>query len=257
MINPAFMLLGDKAEPFAWFPESASTFAETSDWLFNFITAVCLVFFVAIVACLFFFAWRYHKPKGMQAESQVSHNTPLELAWSILPSILLVGMFYVGAKGFLDQRTPPEGAYQVAVNAKSWSWLMSYGSGTYHPELHILVNEPTKLTMRSDDVIHSLYIPAFRAKKDVVPGRYNYMWFQPTVANEQVDAEVLKNATELNKGQPWDYDRWQFTPDGYRFFDLYCAEYCGKDHSMMQTAVVVHKTQEDLDAWIKKIQQSR
>ncbi len=260
MITPTLTLLGDYTDDFAWFPESASTFAELSDGLFNFITVICLLFFVPIAFCLFYFAWKYHKPKGAAAESQVSHNTPLELAWSILPSILLVYMFYVGAKGYLDQRTPPQGAFQVDVNAKSWAWLMGYGGGTFHPELHILVNEPTKLTMRSDDVIHSLYVPAFRAKKDVVPGRYNYMWFQPTVASQKVDEETLKKAQELYKGQPWDYDRkWnvdgkevQFTRDGYTFFDLYCAEYCGKDHSMMQTVVVVHKTREDLDAWIKE-----
>ena len=248
----AFMLLGDYTDRFAWFPESASTFAPLNDYLFAFISIICLLFFVAIAYCLFYFAWKFHKPKGEPAESQVSHNTPLEVAWSVLPSILLVYMFYVGAKGYLDQRTAPEGADQVEVTAKSWSWLMGYGGGTYHPELHIMVNEPTKLTMRSDDVIHSLFVPAFRAKKDVVPGRYNYMWFQPTVASEKVDEATLKQAQEVQKGQPWDYDRWQFTPDGYRFFDLYCTEYCGKDHSIMQTVVVVHKSREDLNAWIKE-----
>lgn len=260
MTTQAFQLLGDYTNTFSWFPEAASTFAELNDWLFGFISTVCLIFFVAIAYCLFYFAYKYQKPKGEPAESQVSHNTPLELAWSILPSILLIWMFYVGAKGYLDQRTPPEGAYQVGLNAKSWAWLMSYGRGTFHPELHIVVDEPTKLTMRSDDVIHSVFIPAFRVKKDVVPGRYNYMWFQPTVASEKVDEATLKKAQDLYKGQQWDYHRrWnvggkevQFTPDGYTFFDLYCTEYCGKDHSMMQTVVVVHKTRDDLNAWIKK-----
>ena len=164
-------------------------------------------------------------------------------------------MFYKGAVGYLDVRTPPEGGFEVKVSAKKWSWLMSYGRGTMHPELHILVDEPTKLVMTSDDVIHSLYVPAFRAKKDIVPGRYNYMWFQPTVASKKVSDEELAKAKEANKGQPWDYHRWQFTEDGYKFYDLYCTEYCGKDHSIMQTVVVVHETQEDLDAWIKKYSQ--
>ena len=108
--------------------------------------------------------------------------------------------------------------------------------------------------MRSSDVIHSVFVPAFRAKKDVVPGRYNYMWFKPMVASEKVSDAELQAAIEATKaaGGEWDHDRWQFTKDGYRFFDLYCTEYCGKDHSKMQTVVVVHETLEDLNAWIEK-----
>ena len=124
--------------------------------------------------------------------------------------------------------------------------------GTYHPELHLFVGEPAKMTMLSNDVLHSLYVPAFRVKKDVVPGRYNYMWFKPTVANKRVSDEVLAKATKENEGELWDYDKHQFTSDGYEFYDLYCAEYCGQDHSIMQTQVVVHESLEDLDAWIKQ-----
>jgi cytochrome c oxidase subunit 2 len=155
----------------------------------------------------------------------------------------------------LDIRTVPEGSYEIGVQAFKWGWTMDYGRGTYNPELHMVVNEPTKLTMKSSDVIHSLYIPAFRAKKDIVPGRYNYMWFQPTVASEKVSDEELAKATQWTKesGEGWDYEKWQFTEHGYRFFDLYCTEYCGKNHSEMQTVVVVHETQEDLDAWIKEV----
>ena len=110
--------------------------------------------------------------------------------------------------------------------------------------------------MRSTDVIHSLYIPAFRAKKDIVPGRYNYMWFQPTKASEKVSDKELSDATEKTKlGEAWDYEKHQFTPEGYRYYDLYCTEYCGQDHSQMQTVVVVHETQADLDAWLKKVGQ--
>ncbi len=252
MFPAALSLLGDQVSGMKWFPESASTFAESNDSMYYYITSICVIFFVPIGICLFYFAWRYHKPKGSPAESQVSHNTPLELAWSILPSLLLIWMFYAGARGYLDQRVAPDGAFELKVDAQKWFWVIDYGRGTYNPEMHILLNEPAKFTMTSKDVIHSLYVPAFRVKKDVVPGRYNYMWFQPTVASEKVSDKELEQAKTWNKGKAWDYDHHQFTPDGYRFFDLYCAEYCGKDHSMMQTQVVVHKTREDLDAWIKK-----
>ena len=247
-------LLGDYAKDYAWFPESASTFSADSDWLYGFITAVCFLFFIPIAIAMFYFAVRYHKPKGAKAESNVAHNTPLELAWSIGPSFFLVGMFVLGAKSYLDHRTVPDGANELSVKSQKWYWLVDYGRGTFHPELHILVDEPTKLSMSSSDVLHSLYVPAFRVKKDVVPGRYNYMWFQPTVANEKVSDEELAQALKETKdaGVEWSYDKYQFTPDGYRFFDLFCAEYCGTDHSKMQTVVVVHKTLEDLDAWIEQ-----
>ena len=253
-LSAAFSLLGDVVEDYAWFPEAASTFAADNDWLYKFISLVCVLFFIPIAGCLFYFAYKYHKPKGAKAESNVAHNTPLELAWSIGPSFFLVGMFVLGAKSYLDHRTVPDGANEIGVQAFKWGWTMDYGGGTFHPELHLLVNEPAKMSMRSSDVIHALFVPAFRAKKDIVPGRYNYMWFKPTVASEKVsDAELARAVQETKDlGETWNYDKYQFTPDGYRFFDLYCAEYCGKNHSEMQTAVVVHKTLDDLNAWIKQ-----
>ncbi len=255
LLNTAeYLLLGDYTEDYAWFPEAASTFAADNDWLYGMITAVCFLFFVPMMFAMFYFAIRYNKPKGTKAESNVAHNTPIELLWSIGPSFFLVGMFVLGAKAYLDHRTVPDGANELEVKSQKWFWAIHYGRGTYHPELHILVNEPTKLSMTSSDVLHAVFIPAFRAKKDIVPGRYNYMWFKPTVANKKVSDEVLAKAIKETKdsGDDWDYDGRQFTPDGYRFYDLYCAEYCGTDHSAMQSAVVVHETLEDLDAWIKK-----
>lgn len=251
----SMFVLGDApASKFAWFPKDASTFAHDIDWLFGFISIVCILFFIPITIALFYFAVKYHKPKGERAESNAAHNTPLELAWSIGPSFFLVGMFVFGAKAYLDHRTVPDGANELGLQAFKWGWTFDYGGGMFNPELHLLIDEPTKLSMRSSDVIHSVFIPAFRAKKDVVPGRYNYMWFKPTVASEKVSEEELAAAIEASEaaGGAWDYDRWQFTKDGYRFFDLYCTEYCGKDHSQMQTVVVVHETLEDLNAWIEK-----
>jgi len=253
MNNMPFLLGDEVASKFTWFPKQASTFAAENDWLFFFISWICVLFFVPIAGCLFYFCWKYTKPKGEKAESNTAHNTPLELAWSILPSFFLVAMFVIGAKSYLNQRTVPEGANDIGLKAFKWGWSMDYGKGVVNPELHILVNEPTKLSMRSSDVIHSVFVPAFRAKKDVVPGRYNYMWFEADVASEKVSDSELAAAVKENIGGEWDYDKWQFTADGYRFYDLYCTEYCGKNHSVMQSVVVVHESQEDLDAWIKKV----
>jgi len=247
-------LLADYNESF-WFPKSASTFSDQVDETYMLVMWICVFFMVPITIALFYFSIRYMKKKGQPAESQVSHNTPLEIAWSVLPSFLLVWIFVEGAIGYIDQQAAPEGAASVGVKSFKWGWTMDYGNGVFHPELHIVNDKPTKLTMRSSDVIHSLFIPAFRAKRDIVPGRYNEMWFNPKVFSEKVSDEeleaALKDAKENHNGT-FDPGRYQFTSDGYRFFDLYCTEYCGRNHSQMQTVVVVHETQADLDAWIKK-----
>ena len=254
--------LADYTDRF-WFPVDASTFATGVDNVYDYILYICLAFFIPMMAAMGWFMYRYKKPRGVPAESQISHHTALELTWSIGPSILLVWMFVVGSISYLDMRNPPEGAYEVGVQAFKWGWTFDYGNGAFHPELHIVKGEPTKLSMQSSDVIHSLFVPAFRAKKDIVPGRYNYMWFEPTVASVKLDEATMEKINKQRQGdETWDYDRFvvgpegdeiQLTPDGYTFFDLYCTEYCGKNHSEMQTAVVVHETQADLDAWIKKI----
>lgn len=258
-------LLGDYTDSkLSFFPESASSFSSETDWVFYFISIVCVLFFIPISIALFGFAWKYHKRNGERADSQTDHNTTLELVWSIGPSFLLVVMFYFGAASYLNHRSIPDGAYEVGVDAYKWGWGMNYGRGMIHPELHVVAGQPTKLTMTSKDVIHSLYIPAFRVKKDVVPGRYNYMWFQASKPSQKVASdEELEQIAAKNKEQnlSWDYDAFhedkdgnkrQFTPDGYEFYDLYCTEYCGTNHSEMQTVVVVHETQAELDAWIKK-----
>lgn len=247
-------LLADYTDTF-WFPKSASSFSDEVDSTYMMVMWICVIFLVPITFCLFYFAIRYLKPNGIPAESQTSHNTPLEIAWSVLPCFLLVAMFARGSIGYIDQRKAPEGSDQVGVKAFKWGWTMDYGNGVFHPELHLVVDRPTKLTMRSSDVIHSLFVPAFRAKRDIVPGRYNEMWFKPTVASEKVSDEKLAEAlkdTKDNFAGVFDPERYQFTIDGYKYFDLYCTEYCGKNHSQMQSFVVVHETQDELNAWIKK-----
>ncbi len=253
MVSQA-LLLADQTKDYAWFPQSASSFSAEVDATYMIVFWICMFFMVPITFVLFYFAIRYAKRKGEPAESDVTHNTKLEVAWSVLPCFLLVYLFYIGSVGYIDQRKAPEGSNVVNVVSQKWSWLMDYGNGVQHPELHLVVGRPTQLIMRSRDVIHSLFVPAFRAKKDIVPGRYNEMWFDPSVVSERVSDEDLAKALKTVKDEnvPFDPERFQFTSDGYRYFDLYCTEYCGKDHSKMQTVVVVHSTQEELYAWIKK-----
>lgn len=251
LLNP---LLGDVHDSL-WFPKSASSFSDQVDSTYHLVLGICYFFLIPITILIVYFMFRYRKPRGARAESQVSHNTKLELTWSILPSVLLVWIFIKGAVGFIDQRSIPEGATELSLSAFKWNWAVDYGGGMISPELHVVKDQPTKLVMRSQDVIHSFFVPAFRVKRDVVPNRYHEIWFKPTVATGKVSDEELAEAkrdAEENHGGVFNPNLYHFTAEGYRFYDLYCAEYCGTDHSKMQTQVVVHETQEELDAWIKK-----
>jgi cytochrome c oxidase subunit 2 len=254
-------LLGDAPDGL-WFPEEASTFAGEVDGTFNLILYISLAFFVVIVAVMVWFPIRYRQPKGGKATSRALHNTMLEVSWSVFPCFLLVIMFVRGSWGYLDMREPPAGATEVNVTAFRWGWNFDYGKGITSNELHVVKGQPTKLIMRSTDVIHSLFIPSFRVKRDVVPGRYNLVWFEATVASGSVsesELAVAKLDAKENNGGYFNPERYGvdggngFTEHGYRYFDLFCTEYCGKDHSNMHSYVVVHETQEELDAWLVKI----
>lgn len=253
LLQPRF--LADAAESL-WFPRQASSYAMESDGTYRMILWISIAFFFLVLIPMVMFVVKYRQSKGGRATSRVRHHNLLETAWSVIPSLFLVVMFVRGSWGYLDMQTPPEGARQLDVKAYSWAWTVDYGNGALHPELHVVKDQPTKLVMRSTDVLHAFFVPAFRIKRDIVPGRYNNVWFNAVEANERVSEEELQAAIadhEASGDATWDYDRHGITEDGYTYFDLFCAEYCGRDHSAMQSYVVVHETQEDLDAWIKKI----
>lgn len=255
---PGFQLsnapfLADVPDSF-FFPVDASTYAQEVDSTFDMILWISNAFFFAILAAMIIFVVRYRQAKGGRATSRATHHNLLEISWTVLPCFLLVIMFVRGSWGFLNMQTPPEGADVVNVKAFKWGWTMDYGNAAFHPELHVVVNRPTRMVMRSSDVIHAFFVPAFRIKRDIVPGRYNTTWFEATVASKRVSDAELQQAldeAEANNGN-FNYEHG-FTPDGYTYFDLFCAEYCGRDHSRMKSYVVVHETQEDLDAWLAKI----
>ena len=204
------------SNPFAteyWFPEQASEFAAEVDYLYMAIFWISLVFFVGIVGVMVYFCIKYRR-KGdvIDPQPSTSHNTAIEILWSVLPSILLVWMFYYGAESFFNMRTPREDSEEILVTAKQFGWVFTYPDGDQSPELHLVSGKPASLVMQSEDVLHSFYVPAFRQKMDIVPGRYTYAYIAPT------------------------------TPGQYR---LSCNEYCGTGHSKMKTMAEVHVTAED------------
>ena len=201
-----------------WFPPQGSTVAENVDSVYFFILYVCTFFFVLIVGLMVLFMIKYRYRPGVEAEVTPTHNLPLELSWSVIPTLITIVMFWVGFTSYLDMRTPPSSSYEIDVVAKKWVWAFKYPNGWIDNELHVPKGENVTLTMASDDVLHSLWVPAFRTKMDVVPGRYTQLWFNATIAGE---------------------------------FPLMCAEYCGQKHSQMVTKVVVHETRGDFDKWLK------
>lgn len=202
----------------SWLPKAGSTSASEVDWVFDVILKICAVFFVGIVGAMTWFVIRYRRRSGHPAERTTHHSLWLEIAWSVIPFLLLIAIFAAGLSGFMSLAAPPEGAYEIRVIGKKWVWSYQYPNGYIDSDLHVPVDRPVQLVMSSDDVIHSLYIPAFRLKRDVIPGRYTKLWFEATEPGE---------------------------------YDLYCAEYCGTKHSDMYNKVIVHRSGE-FESWLQK-----
>jgi cytochrome c oxidase subunit 2 len=199
-----------------WMPPRASTTAPEVDFAFNFILAISAVFFSLIVVLMVVFVILFRRRPDVPPGQSPSHSTPLEITWTLIPTGLVLFIFYFGFSAFMDMKTAPRNVYEVRVTGQKWSWVFSYPDGTTSPLLHVPVDRPVRLTMTSEDVIHSLFIPAFRVKMDLVPGRYTQVWFQAVEPGE---------------------------------YDLYCAEYCGTGHSDMLSKVVVHRPGE-FEKWL-------
>jgi cytochrome c oxidase subunit 2 len=201
---------------FPLWPERASTIAGNVDALFIFLLIVSGLITLLIFVCLVYFAARYRYRPGVLAE-QIEGSTPLELTWSIIPLFVFVVIFFWGAVVFFKERTPPADATEVYVVAKQWMWKLEHAEGQREiNELHVPVGRDVKMIMTSQDVIHSFFIPAFRIKQDVVPGRYTVAWFRAT------------------------------KPGTYH---LFCAEYCGTQHSGMIGSIVVQEPAQ-YEAWM-------
>lgn len=209
------------------FPVQASTFAEDVDGMYAFIFWISLFFFVVINILMVYFVVKYRRKPGQRLpEKSPSHHTLLELAWTILPSFLLVFMFVQGAFGYLAMRTPPQEAAAVErtinVRAFKYGWQFEYPNGDVTTELHLARNEAVRFRISAKDALHSFYIREFRIKMDCVPGRYTECWVTPTMLrtpDETLKSDGNGNVTRGDK-EP---------------FHLQCAEYCGTGHSKMRT----------------------
>ena len=192
----------------------ASNFVSTYNLAFYFIAGISLILLIGITALMLYFIFTYNRKKHKEAV-QIEGNTTLEIIWTAIPVILALIMFYFGWAGWHPMTKAPKDSLNITSTARMWSFSFRYENGKVSPDLILPVNTPVKINLISLDVIHSLFIPEFRVKSDMVPGREKMMWFLPERIGE---------------------------------YALYCAEYCGLQHSYMQANVKV-LSKEDYTAW--------
>jgi len=193
----------------------ASNFVQGVDLTFIIILGISVFFLVSITAVMIYFVIRYSRKRNPKATNIEGNNT-LEIVWTAIPLGLVLIMFYFGWLGFRPMRYVPEGAIPIKAIGQMWAWSFEYENGKKSAELVVPLNKPVKLNLTSLDVIHSLYIPAFRIKEDVVPGKNNYMWF-----------------TAQEEGE----------------YNIFCAELCGDRHSYMLSKVKV-LPEADYNTWL-------
>jgi cytochrome c oxidase subunit 2 len=185
-------------------PELLTTTRQAVDPVFMFIFGACLLLLVGITAAMVWFVVRYRRSRAPEPTSQAAGNLWLEVVWTVLPTVLVLAMFYYGWAGYLALRNAPKGALEVTATARTWSWSFTYGNGRTNTRLYVPAGKPVLVNLVSQDVLHGFYLPAFRVKRDVVPGMKNQAWFVAPKAGS---------------------------------YDLFCSSYCGAGHSAMITTV--------------------
>ncbi len=193
---------------------SSASIAQNVDNIFFYIVGISIVLLLGITAVMVLFVVKYRREKHPRAE-EVAGSTWLEVTWTVLPTLLVLTMFYYGYEGFYLMRHVPKDALTVKVTARMWDWSFEYPGGLKTDRLYVPVDKPVKLLLTSLDVTHSFFLPAFRVKEDAVPGRQSYLWFKPQTTGPA---------------------------------DIFCAEYCGQRHSYMMSQVIVME-QEAFARW--------
>jgi cytochrome c oxidase subunit 2 len=194
------------------------TTTQAVDPVFIFIFGVSLVLLLGITGTMVWFAFRYRRSRTPEPTSQSDGNIWLEIIWTVLPTVLVLAMFYYGWAGYLALRNVPKGALPVTATARMWSWSFTYANGKTSSKLYVPVGKPVLVNLVSLDVLHGFYLPAFRVKQDVVPGMKNRAWFIASKTGS---------------------------------YDLFCSSYCGVGHSAMITTVEAIPEAE-FTAWLEK-----
>ncbi len=202
-------------------PNLITTTQAAVDPVFMFIFGASILLLVAITAVMIWFVIRYHRSRAPEPTSKNDGNVWLEITWTLFPTLLVLAMFYYGWAGYLALRNVPKGAMEVTATARMWSWNFTYANGKSSSKLYVPAGKPIKVNLVATDVLHGFYLPAFRVKRDLVPGMTNYAWFVAT--------------------KPGSYD-------------LFCSQYCGTGHAAMITTVEALPPVE-FSAWLNKQEQ--
>jgi cytochrome c oxidase subunit II len=199
------------------FPPQASTFAAEVDLIYVVMVLLCGLVAAAVIAAMIFMGIKYRRTPENLVGADIHGSTALEIFWSVVPFFIVMGIFAWGTSLYFKLEVPPANAMEVFVTGKQWMWKIQHMNGRREiNNLHMPVGRPVKLTMASEDVIHSFYVPAFRTKADVIPGRYSTLWFEATATGT---------------------------------YHLFCAEYCGTEHSRMIGSVTVMDPA-DYESWL-------
>jgi len=196
----------------------ASNLAEGVDKAFLFIFIIAFIFIVGITAFMIWTVIHFSRKKGKEAQ-QFTGSMKLEVLWTVVPLILVMLMFWIGWKGFAPMRKVPADAMVITAIGRMWEWEFIYGDSLRSKELVLPINKPVKLELVSEDVNHSLFIPAFRVKEDVIPGYDNYLWFTPNYIGD---------------------------------YEILCTEYCGLLHSAMVSKTKIVE-QAKFDTWFEEL----
>jgi cytochrome c oxidase subunit 2 len=200
------------------FPERASTLADRIDALFLYELGIVCFFAILISLLVIVFAVKYRRRTDHDPTPRITGGIKLEIFWTVIPLILAMSMFIWGARVYFSIARPPDDVTEIYVVGKQWMWKLQHPDGQREiNELHVPLGRPVKLVMTSEDVIHDVFIPAFRVKHDVLPGRYTFIWFEPTRIGE---------------------------------YHLFCSQYCGTDHSRMVGTVYVMEPH-DFENWLR------
>ena len=193
---------------------NASNFVEGVDKAFFLIMGISFVFLIGLTFAMLYFVYKYNNKRNPVA-TQIKGSTKLEIIWTVIPTILVLVMFYYGWAGWAPMRTAPKDSFNITVTGRMWNYTFQYENGKKTDTLYVPMNKAVKMKLVSLDVIHGFYIPAFRIKEDVVPGREKMSWF---IAQKEGS------------------------------FELFCSEYCGMNHSYMYTYVKV-LPQDQFNKW--------
>jgi len=197
-------------------PVQGSEHAKSVDTLFMAILGLNVFFFLLIAVLAIYCVVKFKRKAGV-VTPYITHNLFLELTWSVIPTFIVLGIFFWGAAGFLDYRIAPGDAMEISVTGRKWNWAFEYPDGSkFVNEIHIPVGKPIRFTITSEDVLHDFYVPGMRVKHDAIPQRYDTVWFTPNQTGK---------------------------------FNVACTQYCGKDHSKMAGMITV-EDQAAYDKWL-------